>query len=93
MTTQQAVEPVVRNQRKTRIGKVVSNKMQKSIVVSIERRIAHPLYKKYFRRTTTLMAHDEKREAGIGDVVRIMETRPLSHNKRWRLVEILEKAK
>ncbi len=93
MTTQQASEPVVRNQRKTRIGKVVSNKMQKSIVVSIERRIAHPLYKKYFRRTTTLMAHDEKREAGIGDVVRIMETRPLSRNKRWRLVEILEKAK
>ncbi len=67
--------------------------MQKSIVVSIERRIAHPLYKKYFRRTTTLMAHDEKREAGIGDVVRIMETRPLSSRKRWRLVEILEKAK
>lgn len=67
--------------------------MQKSIVVSIERRIAHPLYKKYFRRTTTLMAHDEKKEAGIGDVVRIMETRPLSSRKRWRLVEILEKAK
>jgi small subunit ribosomal protein S17 len=67
--------------------------MQKSIVVSIERRIAHPLYKKYFRRTTTLMAHDEKREAGIGDVVKIMETRPLSSRKRWRLVEILEKAK
>ena len=67
--------------------------MQKSIVVSIERRIAHPLYKKYFRRTTTLMAHDEKREAGIGDIVKIMETRPLSSRKRWRLVEILEKAK
>lgn len=72
---------------------MVSNKMQKSIVVSIERRIAHPLYKKYFRRTTTLMAHDEKREAGIGDVVKIMETRPISNRKRWRLVEILEKAK
>ena len=71
----------------------MSNKMQKSIVVSIERRIAHPLYKKYFRRTTTLMAHDEKREAGIGDTVRIMETRPLSSRKRWRLVEVLEKAK
>jgi small subunit ribosomal protein S17 len=67
--------------------------MQKSIVVSIERRIAHPLYKKYFRRTTTLMAHDEKREAGIGDVVKIMETRPISSRKRWRLVEIVEKAK
>ncbi len=93
MTAQQTAVTVVRNQRKTRIGKVVSNKMQKSIVVSIERRIAHPLYKKYFRRTSTLMAHDEKREAGIGDTVRIMETRPISHRKRWRLVEILEKAK
>jgi small subunit ribosomal protein S17 len=93
MTTQQTAEAEARNQRKTRIGRVVSNKMQKSIVVSIERRIAHPLYKKYFRRTTTLMAHDEKREAGIGDVVKIMETRPLSSRKRWRLVEILEKAK
>jgi small subunit ribosomal protein S17 len=93
MTTQQSTGAVVRNQRKTRIGKVVSNKMQKSIIVSIERRVAHPLYKKYFRRTTTLMAHDEKREAGIGDVVRIVETRPMSHQKRWRLVEILEKAK
>ena len=93
MTTQQRTEAADRNQRKTRIGKVVSNKMQKSIVVSIERRIAHPLYKKYFRRTTTLMAHDEKREAGIGDVVKIMETRPLSARKRWRLVQILEKAK
>ena len=72
---------------------MVSNKMQKSIVVSIERRIAHPLYKKYFRRTTTLMAHDEKREAGIGDVVKIMETRRISNRKRWRLVEILQKAK
>lgn len=93
MTPQQAAETVSRSLRKTRIGKVVSNKMQKSIVVSIERRIAHPLYKKYFRRTTTLMAHDEKREAGIGDIVKIMETRPLSSRKRWRLVEILEKAK
>ena len=93
MTTPQTTVAVDRNQRKTRIGKVVSNKMQKSIVVSIERKIAHPLYKKYFRRTTTLMVHDEKREAGIGDVVKIMETRPISHRKRWRLVEILEKAK
>lgn len=79
--------------RKTRIGKVVSNKMQKSIVVSIERRVAHPLYKKYISRTTKLMAHDEKQQAGIGDVVKIMETRPLSRLKRWRLVEIIEKAK
>jgi small subunit ribosomal protein S17 len=79
--------------RKVRIGKVVSNKMQKSIVVSIERRVPHPIYKKYFRRTSKLMAHDEKREAGIGDTVKIVETRPLSKLKRWRLVEILEKAK
>jgi small subunit ribosomal protein S17 len=93
MTTQESTATAERNQRKTRIGKVVSNKMQKSIVVSIERKIAHPLYKKYFRRTTTLMAHDEKREAGIGDVVKIMETRPISSRKRWRLVEIVEKAK
>jgi small subunit ribosomal protein S17 len=81
------------SQRKVRVGKVVSNKMEKSIVVSIERRVPHPIYKKYFRRTTKLMAHDEKREAGIGDTVRIMETRPLSKQKRWRLVEIVEKAK
>jgi len=79
--------------RKIRTGKVVSHKMEKSIVVSIERRVPHPIYKKYFRRTTKLMAHDEKREAGIGDIVRIMETRPLSRLKRWRLVEIVEKAK
>jgi len=79
--------------RKVRVGKVVSNKMEKSIVVAVSRRMPHPLYKKYFTRTTKLMAHDEKREAGIGDVVRIMETRPLSKLKRWRLVEILEKAK
>jgi small subunit ribosomal protein S17 len=80
-------------QRKVRVGKVVSNKMQKSIVVSIERRVPHPIYKKYFRRTSTMMVHDEKREAGIGDTVKIMETRPLSKNKRWRLVEVVEKAK
>ena len=80
-------------QRKVRVGKVVSNKMNKSIVVSIERRVPHPVYKKYFRQTTKLMAHDEKREAGIGDVVSIMETRPLSKQKRWRLVSVLEKAK
>ena len=79
--------------RKVRQGKVVSNKMQKSIIVAIERRVAHPIYKKYFKRTTKLMAHDEKREARIGDTVKIMETRPLSKSKRWRLVEILEKAK
>jgi small subunit ribosomal protein S17 len=79
--------------RKVRTGKVTSNKMQRSIVVAIERRIQHPIYKKYFTRTTSLMAHDEQQQANIGDIVKIMETRPLSKNKRWRLVEIIEKAK
>ena len=79
--------------RKTRIGKVVSNRMEKSIVVAVERRVPHPIYKKYFKRTTKLMAHDEKREAAIGDTVKIMETRPLSKSKRWRLVAVMEKAK
>lgn len=82
-----------RSLRKTKIGKVVSNKMQKSVVVSIERLVPHPIYKKYFKRTTKLMAHDEKNEAQIGDIVKIMETRPLSKSKRWRLVEVVEKAK
>ena len=79
--------------RKIRIGKVVSDKMQKSIVVIIERRIKHPLYKKYFTRTTKIMAHDEKQEARRGDTVKISETRPLSARKKWRLVSIVEKAK
>ena len=92
--TQATPEPVKRTtHRKLRVGRVVSNKMEKSIVVAIERLVPHPIYKKYFRRTTTLMAHDEKREARIGDTVKIMETRPLSKRKRWRLVEVLEKAK
>lgn len=82
-----------RNLRKVRVGEVVSNKMEKSIVVAIERRISHPLYKKYFKKTTKLMAHDEKNECTVGDVVKIMETRPLSKRKKWRLVEIVEKAK
>jgi small subunit ribosomal protein S17 len=82
-----------RTRRKTRVGTVVSNRMQKSILVAIETRIPHPIYKKYFKRTTKLMAHDEKNEAGIGDRVRIMESRPLSARKRWRLVEVMEKAK
>lgn len=82
-----------RNNRKTRTGKVTKNKMEKSIVVAIERKVAHPLYKKYFKRTTKFYAHDEKNEAGIGDTVKIMETRPLSKLKRWRLVEIVKKAK
>lgn len=79
--------------RKTRIGVVVSNKMDKTITVAVERKVAHPIYKKYFKKTTKLMAHDEKRECSIGDKVKIMETRPLSKRKRWRLVEIVEKAK
>ncbi|MHB8905016.1 MAG: 30S ribosomal protein S17 [Melioribacteraceae bacterium] len=82
-----------RSLRKTRIGTVVSNKMQKSIVVAIERQVAHPIYKKYFKKTTKLMAHDEKQECKIGDVVKIMETRPLSKRKNWRLVQVVEKAK
>ena len=83
----------VRNTRKIRVGTVISNKMDKSIVVVIERRVAHPLYKKYFKKTTRLMAHDEANQAGPGDLVKIMETRPLSKRKKWRLVEIVEKAK
>lgn len=79
--------------RKTRIGIVVSNKMEKTITVAIERKVQHPIYKKYFKKTTKLLAHDEKRESGIGDRVKIMETRPLSKLKRWRLVEVVEKAK
>jgi len=79
--------------RKTRVGFVVSNKMEKTITVAIERRVPHPIYKKYFKKTTKLMAHDEKRECNIGDKVKIMETRPLSSKKRWRLLEIVEKAK
>jgi small subunit ribosomal protein S17 len=79
--------------RKSRIGVVVSNKMEKSVVVAIEKRVQHPLYKKFFKKTTKFMAHDEKNESGIGDIVKIMETRPLSKNKRWRLVEVIEKAK
>ncbi len=83
----------IRNFRKVRTGKVVSNKMEKSIVVSVEYRIKHPMYGKFVKKTSTFMAHDEKNECGIGDSVKIMETRPLSKRKRWRLVEIVEKAK
>lgn len=82
-----------RNLRKERIGKVVSNKMQKSITVAVDRKVMHPIYGKFVHKTTKFMAHDEKNEAGIGDTVRISETRPLSKSKRWRLVEIIEKAK
>ncbi len=82
-----------RGRRKTRTGVVVSNKMDKSIVVKIERRVKHPIYKKYFKITKKLMAHDEKNESNVGDVVKIMEVRPLSKRKKWNLVEIIEKAK
>ena len=82
-----------RNLRKTRVGKVVSNKMDKTIVVAIEDHVKHPLYKKIVKRTYKLKAHDEKNECGIGDTVKVMETRPLSKDKRWRLVEIVEKAR
>jgi small subunit ribosomal protein S17 len=82
-----------RNLRKERIGKVSSDKMDKSITVVVERKIKHPIYGKFMKKTTKFMAHDEKGEAGIGDTVRIMETRPLSKSKRWRLIEIIEKAK
>lgn len=82
-----------RNLRKEKVGKVVSNKMQKSITIAVDRKVKHPIYGKFLNRTTKFMAHDEKNEAGIGDTVRISETRPLSKNKRWRLVEIVEKAK
>jgi small subunit ribosomal protein S17 len=82
-----------RNLRKSRIGIVVGNKMNKSIIVAMERKVAHPLYRKYYKKTAKFMAHDENNECGIGDTVKIMETRPLSKFKKWRLVEIIEKAK
>ena len=82
-----------RNLRKTRTGKVVSNKMDKTIVVAIEDHVKHPLYGKIVKRTYKLKAHDETNECAIGDTVKVMETRPLSKDKRWRLVEIVEKAK
>jgi small subunit ribosomal protein S17 len=82
-----------RNNRKTEVGTVVSNKMDKTVVVAIMDSVKHPLYKKVIKRTVKLKAHDENNECNIGDRVRVMETRPLSKDKRWRLVEIIEKAK
>jgi len=82
-----------RNLRKERVGTVVSNKMEKSITIAVQRKVKHPIYGKFIGKTTKFMAHDEKNECGVGDTVRIMETRPLSKSKRWRLVEIIEKAK
>lgn len=84
---------IERANRKVRVGKVVSDKADKSIVVAVETMVNHPLYQKRVKRTTKFMAHDENNACGIGDTVKIMETRPLSKNKRWRLVEIIEKAK
>ena len=90
MTNTQSTQ---RGSRKTRVGRVVSDKMQKTIVVAIERRVPHPVYGKMVTRTTKVKAHDEENTAKAGDVVRIAETRPLSKDKRWRLVEIVEKAR
>ena len=90
---EQAQTTVNRSKRRERIGRVVSNKMQKSITVAVDRQVRHPIYGKFITKTSKMMAHDEKNEANIGDTVRIMSTRPLSKNKSWRLVEIVEKAK
>ena len=84
---------VERNLRKTRIGVVSSNKMDKTITVAVERKVKHPIYGKFLNKTTKFHAHDEKNECTVGDVVKIMETRPLSKTKRWRLIEVIEKAK
>ena len=84
---------VERNLRKTRVGTVVSDKMQKTIVVAVKNNIRHPLYKKIVKKTYKLKAHDETNDAKVGDTVRVMETRPLSRDKRWRLVEVIERAK
>lgn len=91
--TQQQSNGAARLMRKTRVGVVISDKMQKTIVVAIERRVAHPVYGKMMTRTTTLKAHDEENSAKTGDTVRIMETRPMSKDKRWRVVEIVERAR
>jgi small subunit ribosomal protein S17 len=90
---EQAQTIIERAQRRERIGRVVSNKMQKSITVAVDRQVKHPIYGKFITKTSKLMAHDENNDANIGDTVRIMSTRPLSKNKSWRLVEIVEKAK
>ena len=91
--TTNTTNAVVRNLRKTRIGVVSSNKMDKTITVNVERKIKHPLYGKFLKKTTKFHAHDEKNECSIGDTVKIMESRPLSKTKRWRLVEVVEKVK
>mgnify|MGYP003812510983 CR=1 FL=1 len=86
-------EKNVRNLRKERVGIVVSNKMDKTIVVAVKRKVKHPIYGKFVNKTTKFYAHDEKEDSNIGDLVRIMETRPLSKNKCWRLIDIIERAK
>jgi small subunit ribosomal protein S17 len=86
-------ENTARSERKQRIGRVVSDRMNKSITVAVDRQIKHPIYGKFITKTTKYMTHDENNDAHIGDTVRIMETRPLSKNKRWRLIEIIERAK
>lgn len=86
-------EELKRQERKQRTGRVVSNKMQKSITVAVDRQVKHPIYGKFITKTTKLVAHDETNDAQIGDLVRIMETRPISKRKRWRLVEVIERAK
>ena len=93
METTQNTQELDRKARKERVGLVVSDKMNKSITVAIQRQVKHPLYGKFIKQTTKLMAHDETNDAHVGDTVRIMETRPLSKNKRWRLVEVVERAK
>ena len=83
----------IRNLRKERIGVVVSNKMNKSITIAVETKVKHPMYGKFIKKTATFMAHDEKNDCNIGDTVKIMETRPMSKNKNWRLVEVIERVK
>lgn len=87
------MEAIARNLRKERVGQVVSSSMNKTISVAVQRKVKHPIYGKFMQKTTKFMVHDEKDECGVGDTVKIMETRPLSKQKRWRLVEIIEKAK
>jgi small subunit ribosomal protein S17 len=87
------MEATTRNLRKERIGMVKSNKMDKTIIVAVERKVKHPKYGKFVKKTSTFFAHDDKNDCGIGDTVMISETRPMSKNKRWRLVEVLERAK
>lgn len=93
MSEETKTEGIVRGRKKTKMGIVTSDKMDKTITVAVLRKVKHPLYGKFVKKTSKFAAHDEKNECGIGDTVRIMETRPLSKNKTWRLVEVLEKAK